>query len=144
MRQSKPTKYLIDAELLLMAMHPKDGKSVRAWLNQQDAQNLYVTSLCMVDFMASIALLAAGRESLGKKAAQGICHLFEGRVLPYRQEESVVHAALDAKARKQGFALTMLDGALGAIASTHDLTIVNANPDAFLALGLRTIQPLAD
>ncbi len=52
---------LLDTNVISEAMKPEPHPTVRAWLNEQAAETLYVSSVTLAESLFGIRALAAGR-----------------------------------------------------------------------------------
>jgi predicted nucleic acid-binding protein len=52
---------VLDTNVISEAMKPAPNPAVRAWLNQQVAETLYLTSVTLAEMLFGIAMLPEGR-----------------------------------------------------------------------------------
>jgi predicted nucleic acid-binding protein len=75
---------VLDTNVISEAMKPAPNPAVRAWLNQQVAETLYLTSVTLAEMLFGIAVLPAGRRRNSlSRALDGLLELFGDRVLPF-------------------------------------------------------------
>ena len=76
---------VLDTNVISEAMKPAPNPAVRAWLNEQVAETLYLTSVTLAEMLFGIAVLPAGRRrNTLTRALDGLLELFGDRVLPFR------------------------------------------------------------
>jgi predicted nucleic acid-binding protein len=73
---------VLETNVISEAMKPQVDPAVRAWLNEQAAETLYLTSVTLAEMLFGIAVLPAGwrRNSL-TRTLDGLLALFGERVL---------------------------------------------------------------
>jgi predicted nucleic acid-binding protein len=77
--------------------------AVRAWLNEQVAETLYLPSVTLAELLFGIGALADGRRKQGLgEALDGLLGLFGDRVLTFNTEAARHYAELAVKARTTG------------------------------------------
>src|ERR1700749_1403353 len=111
---------VLDTNVVSEAMKPQANPSVRAWLNEQVAETLYLTSVTLAEMLFGIAVLPAGRgrtRLTGK--LDGLLELCAGRVLPFDVDAARHHATLAVAARNAGRGFPTPDGYIAAIAASH-------------------------
>jgi hypothetical protein len=52
---------VLDTNVISEAMKPLQNQAVRAWLNEQVAETLYLTSVTLAEVLFGIAVLPVGR-----------------------------------------------------------------------------------
>jgi PIN domain len=52
---------VLDTNVISEAMKPEANRAVRAWLNEQVAETLYLTSVTLAELLLAIAVVTAGR-----------------------------------------------------------------------------------
>lgn len=73
---------VLDTNIISEAMKP--DPAVRAWLNEQSAETLYLTTVTLAELMFGIAALPNGkRKEMLSEALDGLMALFRGRILPF-------------------------------------------------------------
>ena len=86
---------VLDTNVVSEAMKPEPHPAVRAWLNNQAAETLYLTSVTLAELLFGIKALPAGkRKDLLTQALDGLLALFRGRVLPFDTDAARSYADL--------------------------------------------------
>jgi len=66
---------------------------------------------------------------------------FAGRILPVTEQVAEKWGALAAESKKQGKALSVIDGLIAATAIERQLSLITRNTRDFAGLGLTLINP---
>lgn len=133
---------VLDTNVISEAMKPAANPAVRAWLNEQVAETLYLTSVTLAEMLFGICVLPAGRRrnSLGH-ALDGLLELFDDRVLPFDTDAARHYSALAVAARGAGRGFRTPDGYIAAIAASRDFIVASRDTSPYKAGGLRVIDP---
>lgn len=133
---------LLDTNVVSEAMRPSPEPVVRAWLNDQAAEALYLSSVTLAELLFGIACMPFGRrkDALGSSLNDFLA-LFGPRVLPFDAEAARSYALLRARARAAGRAIGTADGYIAAIATAHNLIVATRDTAPFEAAGLTVINP---
>ena len=133
---------VLDTNVVSEAIRPAPNPAVRAWLNAQVAETLYLTSVTLAEMLFGIAVLPPGRRKDGlARALDGVLGLFGDRLLPFDADAARRHAALAVAARAAGRGLPTPDGYIAAIAASRGFIVASRDTSAFEAGGLRVINP---
>ncbi len=133
---------LLDTNVVSEAMKPASAPATRAWLDQQAAETLYLSSVTIAELFFGIGVLAKGRRKEKLSAAlDGVLALFADRILPFDTRAARRYAELVVKARAAGKGFPTPDGYIAAIAASHDLAVASRDTSAFTAAGLTVINP---
>ena len=78
---------VLDTNVVSEAMKPQPHPAVQAWLDQQVAQTLYLSSITLAELWFGIGALPAGRRKDAlAQTLEGLLPLFEGRILAFDTE----------------------------------------------------------
>lgn len=133
---------VLDTHVVSEAMKPAPDASVRAWLNGQVADTLYLTSITLAELLFGIAALPTGqRKQRLTTAFEGTLALFEDRVLPFDTPAARQYAGLAASARQQGSPLPVADGYIAAIAAATGFGVASRDTTPFEAAGISVTNP---
>ncbi|MGC8477744.1 MAG: type II toxin-antitoxin system VapC family toxin [Acetobacteraceae bacterium] len=133
---------LLDTNVVLEAMKPEPAPAVRAWLDAQAAETLYLSSVTIAEPMFGIGALPAGRRRDRLAAAlDGVTELFATSILPFDTRAARRYAELAVRARARGKGFPAPDGYIAAIAAAHDFVVASRDTSAFTAAGLSVIDP---
>ncbi len=124
------------------AMKPEPAPTVRAWLDAQAAETLYLSSVTIAELLFGIGALPDGRRKVRLTAAvDGVLELFGARILPFDTNAARCYAALAVRARAAGKGFPTPDGYIAAIAAAYVFAVASRETSAFVAAGLTAINP---
>ena len=133
---------LLDTNVVSEAMKPEPAPAVRAWLDAQAAETLFLSSVAVAELMFGIGALPNGRRKDKLTAAlDGALELFADRILPFDTRAARRYAALAVTARATGKGFPTPDGYIAAIAAAHDFAVASRDTSAFTAAGITVIDP---
>jgi predicted nucleic acid-binding protein len=133
---------LLDTNVVSEAMKPAPDESVQAWLDEQVAETLYISSITIAELMFGIGALPKGRrKDKLADALNGVIELFENRVLPFDIGAAQHYAGLAVKVRAAGKGFPTPDGYIAAIAASQGFVVATRDATAFHAAGLNVIDP---
>ena len=133
---------VLDTNVVSEAMKPEPHPAVRAWLNDQAAETLYLTSVTLAELLFGIKALPAGkRKDLLTQALDGLLALFRGRVLPFDTDAARCYADLAVAARSSGRGLPTPDGYIAAIAASRGFSVASRDTAPYAAAQVPVINP---
>ena len=133
---------LLDTNVISEAMKPAPDDTVRAWLDEQAAETLYLSSVTIAELLFGIGALPAGkRKDRLTEALDGVMELFADRVLPFDVAAARHYADLAVKARAAGKGFPTPDGYIAAIAASRGFNVASRDASAFDAARLKAINP---
>ena len=133
---------LLDTNVVSEAMTREPHPRVRAWLDAQAAETLFLSSITVAELLVGIGALPAGkRKDTLAAALDDVLDLFIARVLPFDTAAARHYADLAVKARAGGKGFPTPDGYIAAIAATHGFAVASRDTSAFKAAGLTVIDP---
>jgi len=133
---------LLDTNVVSEAMKPAPHPSVRAWLDDQAIETLYLSSVTVAELLFGIGALPAGRRKDAlAHVLDGMLTMFQGRVLPFDEHAARCHADIAIAARMAGKGLPTPDGYIAAVAASRRFSVASRDTAPFLAAGVRVIDP---
>ena len=91
---------VLDTNVVSEAMKPEPHPAVRAWLNDQVAETLYLSSVTLAELLFGIGALPAGkRKDMLTQTLDGLMGLFRDRVLPFDIDAARRYGELAVKAK---------------------------------------------
>jgi toxin FitB len=133
---------VLDTNVVSEAMRPSADPAVTAWLNEQVAETLYLSSVTLAELLFGIGNLPAGkRRNALAGMLDNLLALFHGRILAFDADAAKYYAQLAIKARSAGHGFPMADGYIAAIAVAHGFTVATRDTAPFTAAGLPVINP---
>jgi toxin FitB len=136
---------LLDTNVVSEAMRPKPDARVRAWMDEQLLETLFISAITVAELRTGVALLPAGRRQRGlaQNLEQQVLPLFAGRVLAFDLQCTPAYAELRARARASGQAIGSEDAFIAAIALEHRMPVATRDSAAFRAAGVTVVDPWA-
>lgn len=123
-------------------MEPEPDAAVRAWLNDQAAETLYLSSVTLAELLFGIGALPAGkRKNLLDRALKALLDLFGNRVLPFDTDAARCYADLAVAARNGGRGFPTPDGYIAAIAASRGFIVASRDTSPYEAAGVTVVSP---
>lgn len=133
---------VLDTNVVSEAMKPEPDAAVRAWLNEQAAETLYLSSVTLAELLFGIRALPAGkRKKLLDRALTELLALFKDRILPFDTDAARHYADLAMTAKNAGRGFPTPDGYIAAVAASRGFIVVSRDTSPFDAAGVKVINP---
>lgn len=133
---------VLDTNVVSEAMKPEPHPAVRAWLNDQAAETLYLSSVALAELLFGIAALPAGkRKDMLAQALDGLIGLFRDRVLPFDTDAARRYAELAVMAKASGRGFPTPDGYIAAIAASRGFIVASRDTAPYEAASVAVINP---
>lgn len=133
---------VLDTNVVSEAMKPKPDPAVLAWLNDQAAETLYISSVTVAELLFGIKSLPAGkRKDMLNQALDGLMLLFRNRVLSFDIDAARRYADLAVEAKTSGRGFPTPDGYIAAIAASRDFNVASRDTAPFEAARVPVINP---
>ncbi|MBU2847165.1 type II toxin-antitoxin system VapC family toxin [Acidithiobacillus ferriphilus] len=133
---------VLDTNVVSEAMKPEPHRVVRAWLNDQAAETLYLSSVTLAELLFGIGALPAGkRKDMLAQALDGLMGLFRDRVLPFDADAARRYAELAVTAKTSGRGFPTPDGHIAAIAASRGFIVASRDTAPYEAVGVSVINP---
>ena len=133
---------VLDTHVVSEAMKPEPHPTVQAWLNDQAAETLYLSSVTLAERLFGIAALPVGkRKDMLAQTLDGLMGLFRDRVLPFDIDAARHYAELAVTARTGGRGFPTPDGYIAAIAASRGFIVASRDTAPFEAAGVSVINP---
>lgn len=133
---------VLDTNVVSEAMKPEPNPAVRAWLNAQVAETLYLSSVTLAELLFGIAALPVGkRKDMLEKTLDGLLVLFKDRVLPFDTEAARCYAKLAVTAKMGGRGFPTPDGYIAAIANSRGYLVASRDTAPYEAAQVSVINP---
>lgn len=135
--------YLLDTNILSELMRPKPNMDVVNWLDNQFANELYISTITIAEIYLGIALLPDGkRKSAFMRAADFTLKDFSTNQLDFTEKSAFKYADIVSKRTKVGRPISIEDAQIAAIALTNNVVLVTRNVNDFdLIDGLDIVNP---
>ena len=133
---------ILDTNVVSEAMKPEPNPVVRAWLNDQAAETLYLSSVTLAELLFGIAALPLGkRKDMLAQTLDGLMGLFKDRVLPFDVEAARHYADLAVVAKVSGRGFPTPDGYIAAIAASRGFIVASRDTAPYEAAKVTVINP---
>jgi predicted nucleic acid-binding protein len=133
---------VLDTNVVSEAMKPEPHPNVRAWLNKQAADTLYLSSVTLAELLFGIRALPAGkRKEMLALALDGLMELFKDRVLPFDVDAARHYADLAVIAKAAGRGFPTADGYIAAITVSRKFIVASRDIGPYQAAGVAVIDP---
>jgi toxin FitB len=134
---------ILDTNVVSEPLKLKPEAAVIHWLNAQEPQTLYLTTINLAELLAGIEIMPAGRKRTALKAAldDTIMPLFEGRILQFDNKAAEAFAKINAKVQSAGGTISFADCAIAAIAQANGFALATRNVRDFKKTGIEVMNP---
>ena len=134
---------ILDTNVVSEPMRLNGNPAVQAWLDQQVAETLYLTTTSLSELLVGIEILPEGKRKEGLSIALNelVVRLFGSRILPFDQQAATLYASLVSRARASGHLISVADGQIAAIANLHGFAVATRDTAPFIAAGVSVINP---
>lgn len=134
---------ILDTNLICEPIQRLRNPAVISWLDEQDANSLYLTATSLAELNFAVDLLPDGKRKRLLSAALGelLVALFEDRILPFDKEAAIVYGALLTQARLKGVTVSVVDAQIAAIAKVHGFSVGTRDVAPFEAMDVAVVKP---
>lgn len=133
---------ILDTNVVSEAMKSEPHPAVRAWLNDQASETLYLSSVTLAELLFGIGALPVGkRKDMLALALDGLMGLFRDRVLPFDVDAARHYAELAVMAKTNGRGFPTPDGYIAAIAASRGFIVASRDTAPYQAAGVTVINP---
>ena len=134
---------LLDTNVVSEPMRERPDRHVQDWLDAQAIETLFLSTISLSELLLGIESLPVGkrREALATALGDRIVSLFDSRIIPFDVASAEAYAKVVTRARRQGYAISVADGQIAAIAAARGLSIASRDEAPFQAAGLTVINP---
>ena len=135
--------FLLDTNIISEALKPGGDPKVKAWLDAQALETLFLSTITLAELAFGIAAMPTGerRTRLRRALDEEITPLFDGRILSFDRPAAEAYGELRARARSLGKAISTADGYIAAIATAHGLAVATRDVSPFEAAQVQVISP---
>jgi predicted nucleic acid-binding protein len=135
--------FVLDTNVLSAMMILDPPLQVMSWVNSQDEELLFTTSITQAEIFSGLAVMPQGRRRRDLEAAaeEIFANEFAGRVLPFDTTTTAAYADLFAARRRIGKPTAPMDLTIASIARSHGASVVTRDAGGFEGCGLAVINP---
>ena len=137
---------LLDTNVLSALMQLRPDAQVVAWLDNQPAESIWISSITLFEARYGLALLASGQRKrrLHERFDQFLQDDLENRVLMFDADAATEAAQLAAERKARGRPVDMRDTFIAGIALARHATLATRNMRHFDDLSVPVVNPWAD
>jgi toxin FitB len=133
---------LLDTNVVSELMRSRPDSGVLSWVGAQPLSEMAIATVTVMEIRFGIALLQGKRRAdLDTQFRQLLVRAFTGRVLAFDQPAADACAEIRAQRRRMGYAITVQDSMIAAIASMHGAPVVTRDVRGFEGCGISLINP---
>ncbi|HEY4173712.1 MAG TPA: PIN domain-containing protein [Rhodopila sp.] len=134
---------ILDTNVLSEPMKAGGNPAVSAWLDRQNIDTLYLTTVNLAELLLGLELMPLGvrRSRLEARIGEVINAFGQARTLPFDTQAARFFAVLVARARATGHAIAVADGQIAAIAAVRGFSVATRDTAPFVAAGIPVINP---
>ena len=137
---------LLDTNVVSEAMRASPAENVLAWLNRQDAAQLFTSAVTIGEIAYGLRIMPFGkrRSDLGQRFERFIALAFDGRVLAYDEAAARAYGELMGERKAIGRPMSVPDGQIAAIARSGGLTVATRDVSDFERCGVELVDPFRE
>ena len=137
---------ILDTNVLSALMHQQPDPQVVAWLDDQSAESIWLSSIALFEVRYGLALLPAGRRKdlLAKRFEEMVQDDLQNRVMFFDTHAAAHAAQLAADRKTRGSPVDMRDTFIAGIALACRATLATRNMRIFDDLLVPVANPWAD
>jgi predicted nucleic acid-binding protein len=134
---------LTDTNVISEVMKVSPSLQVTEWLNNQDSNALYVSTITIGEIEYGLRILPDGRRRLELKERfeRFISVAFAQRILSFDEPAARSYGDVMGLRREMGRPISVPDGQIAAIARSRGLSIATRNTSDFQECGVDLINP---
>jgi len=134
---------ILDTNVLSALMQQQPDSQVVAWLDQQPALSIWISSITLFEARYGLALLATSqrKRKLQERFEELLQSELENRVLQFDENAAAEAAQLAAGRKRSGRPVDMRDTFLAGIAMARQATLATRNTKHFQDLAITVINP---
>jgi toxin FitB len=135
--------WLLDTNVLSEPTKPQPDAGLIAWLNQNNEDRMFLSSVTLAELHFGVQRLPAGkrREKLHRWLNAELVERFAGRILAVDEPVAQAWGLLTVQGEATGHPVSAIDGFLAATALVHDLTLVSRNTGDFEGVLPKLLNP---
>ena len=137
---------ILDTNALSALMHQQPNPQVVAWLDDQSAESIWLSSIALFEVRYGLALLPAGRRKdlLEQRFEELVQDDLQNRMLFFDTDAAARAANLTADGKPRGSPVDMRDTLIAGIALACRSTLATRNMRIFDDLSVPVANPWAD
>ncbi len=134
---------ILDTNIISEIMRQLPNEKVLAWLDKQEATDLFITAITIAEISYGLHVLPEGnrRSALEGSFNKAINEAFNNRVLTFDKAAGYHYGEIMSYRKSLGRPLGVCDGQIAAIARIHGFSLTTRNIKDFSDCHLELINP---
>ena len=134
---------VLDTNVVSEPLRPSPDVATVVWLDSHPKESLYLCAPVLMEVLLGVALLPHGKRKIAMAAAveELFASYFADRFLAFEREAAAAYALLASRASAKGFAISVADCQIAAIAAVHGFAVATRDTTPFLATGISVVNP---
>jgi hypothetical protein len=134
---------ILDTNVVSEGLRLAPDPRVLAWLDAQDIETLFLTTISLAELRYGVAALPDGKRKAALRVAleERLVGLFNGRFLSFDLDASAAYADVRARAKSDGYALGAADGYIAGIAAARGFSVATRDVIPFEIAAVAVINP---
>lgn len=134
---------VLDTNVVSELMRAVPAPTVLRWMDAQDPDKLWLTSVTVQELFYGIARLPTGKRQsrIHEQVTAMLDEDFSGQVAAYDGEAAAIAGKLLARCERDGRPMPLADAQIAAICLAHQAPLVTRNTGDFAAAGLVLVNP---
>jgi predicted nucleic acid-binding protein len=134
---------VLDTNVISEAFRKNPSAAVRAWLDAQVSEELFLCTPVLAELRYGIERLSAGarRTALEESLSNLEIELFDNRILPFDRTSAHEFGRVVVRRNGMGRPIATMDALIAAIAISHRMMLATRDTGDFADLGLDLINP---
>ena len=134
---------ILDTNVISEPFKPKPDPAVMSWLDAQEPQTLYITTVSLAEMFAGVHKMPEGRRraDLHQLVENKIQSVFENRILAFDMPAAEAFGRVNADACAVGNPIAFADCAIAAIAAANGFILATRNVRDFKGTGVEIFNP---
>ena len=135
---------LLDTNVVSETMRPQPAENVRAWLNAQRPEDVFICMPVLAELRYGVENLPRGsRRKRLEEAVAKVEEVFASRMLPFDRAAAHEYGRIMAHRDRLGRSTGTMDGLIAAIAKVHGAVVATRDARGFDDSGLEIIDPFS-
>jgi toxin FitB len=134
---------ILDTNVISEAFKPAPHPAVMKWLDAQEPETLFITTISLAEMLAGIYKMLEGRRraELSNLVENKTTSAFHNRILPFEIKAVEAFGPVNASACAVGNPIAFADCAIAAIASARGYILATRNVRDFKGTGIEIFNP---